>query len=329
MKRLKIFTWGSSARYFLYFSRLPHDIYLPVNEDRSAGYEGKGGKLRLRENVHEVPVECISELELDCVIYQDPRQYLADQHEIFSAEQLKLPKIYLEHNPPFNHPVEEPHWVNDPNVLIVHTTAFNELMWNSRLTPTRVVEPGVHVTQGAYSGEIERGVMLGAGSSSCHRAYGEDIFGKVRPYVALHKVEPDLGLQPDGDVARDDLRSLLSRYRFFFDPLRWGAMRVEMLEAMACGMPVVALAVSESVTVVTSGINGFLATDYRQLIPYMRLLLEDRDLAREMGRQALRVAEERFNLQRFISEWNEVLAEVCVLARRPIINNLFEDRSAV
>ncbi len=71
------------------------------------------------------------DLDLDLIIYQTPKNYFEDQFEILSPAQRMLPKIYLEHNTPKPDAVNTRHPVDDPNVLLVHVTHYNRLMWDN------------------------------------------------------------------------------------------------------------------------------------------------------------------------------------------------------
>jgi glycosyltransferase involved in cell wall biosynthesis len=68
-------------------------------------------------------------------------------------------------------------------------------------------------------------------------------------------------------------------------------------EAMAAGLPV--LGNRHPSSPIRHGISGFLSNDAKELQHYARILLEDRDLAALMGRQAQRTVAERFSLTRF------------------------------
>src|SRR6185295_3518942 len=119
---LKIFTWHVHGNYLYYLSQIPHTIYLPVRPERSGDYIGKGKGFSWGKNVIEVPVKDIPALDLDCILFQRPAHYLADQFKIFTPEQRRLPRIYLEHDPPLAYPTNTRHWVDDPEVLLVHVT---------------------------------------------------------------------------------------------------------------------------------------------------------------------------------------------------------------
>lgn len=186
MRRLRILTWHVHGSYLYYLSRAPHDFYLPVKPDRPAGYNGRRGPFPWPANVHEVPAEEVRRLDVDCVLFQSATHYLEDQHEILSPAQRRGPRIYLEHDPPRQHPTDTRHVVDDPDVLLVHVTAFNALMWDSGRTPTCVIEHGVAIPEGVrYTGELARGLVVVNGLSWRGRRVGADLLDRVRKDVPL------------------------------------------------------------------------------------------------------------------------------------------------
>jgi glycosyltransferase involved in cell wall biosynthesis len=76
---------------------------------------------------------------------------------------------------------------------------------------------------------------------------------------------------------------------------------------MLVGLPVVGLATTELVTVITNGVTGFIDTDPNKLIEPMRMLLADPQEARRLGRLGQRVAAERFDIRRFTRDWEETI----------------------
>src|SRR3954467_9163774 len=161
MRRLRILTWHVHGNYLYYLSHAPHEFYLPVKPGRHEGYGGRGESFPWSDNVHEVPAEEVASLELDCILFQSRKNYEHDRFEILSRAQQKLPRIYLEHDPPREHPTDTRHPVDDAETLLVHVTSFNRLMWDSGRPPTRVIEHGVVVPEDArYTGEIARGLVV-------------------------------------------------------------------------------------------------------------------------------------------------------------------------
>src|SRR5512138_2949388 len=144
-RHLRILTWHIHGSYLYYLVQSPHEFYLPFKAGRPEGYAGRTESYPWPDNVHEVPAEEIRNLEIDCIVFQSRKNYLEDQYEILSEEQQQLPRIYLEHDPPREHPTDTRHPVDDPNVLLVHVTHFNDLMWDNGRTPVRVIERGTRV----------------------------------------------------------------------------------------------------------------------------------------------------------------------------------------
>ena len=141
MRRLRIFTWNIRGSY-LYYLHSGHDFYVPRKFDRSEGFIGITDGYPWSSNLHEVPVDRIKEQQFDTVLYQSRKNYLEDAIDILSGEQLRLPSIYLEHDPPRESPTDSKHPADDPNILVVHVTAFNKRMWDCGRSPSIIIEHG-------------------------------------------------------------------------------------------------------------------------------------------------------------------------------------------
>ncbi len=289
-----------------------HQFYLPVKPDRSAGYGGRGGSSRWPDDVYDVPADQVRNLKLDCILFQSRKNYSEDQYAILSPEQQRLPRIYLEHDPPREHPTDTRHWVDDPNVLLVQVTHFNDLMWDSGRTPTRVIEHGVVVPEDVrYTGEIPRGLVVVNNLRVRGRRLGADIFQHVRKEIALDLIgiaAQELGGL--GEVPHEQLPAFEARYRFFFNPIRYTSLGLAVCEAMMIGMPIIGLATTEMVTVVENGVSGYIDTDITKLVEHMHELLYDPAEAHHLGEGARRHAQERFNIQRFARDWDDAFAQV-------------------
>jgi glycosyltransferase involved in cell wall biosynthesis len=121
-----------------------------------------------------------------------------------------------------------------------------------------------------------------------------------------------------GEIQHAELPAFAARYRFFFNPIRYTSMGLAVIEAMMVGLPIVALATTEMVTVVKDGLNGFIDTDVRRLITRMQALLKDPEEARRLGAEARRTALERFGIERFVADWNNAYAEVTGVRSGPM-----------
>lgn len=312
MRRLKILTWHVHGSYLYYLSQVPHELYLLSKPERSEHYLGRHGHFPWPENVHDVSVRDVRRMDFDCLLFQWRTQYEHDQYEWLSEAQRRLPKIYLEHDPPREHPTQMRHPVDDPSMLLVHVTAFNELMWDNGRTPTRVIRHGVHLPQApAYTGELARGLVVVNNLPARGRLAGADIFERVRAEIPLDlvgmNVEPLGGL---GEVRHDLLPAWEARYRFFFHPIRYTSLGLAVCEAMWLGLPIIGLATTEMATVIHNGVSGYVDTDVDRLIARMRELLDEPSTARRLGDGARRYAREQFAIERFVRDWDQAFTDV-------------------
>jgi hypothetical protein len=310
MGRLNILIWHIHGSYLNALARIEHNWYLPVKQGRPEGYGGRGHTFDIPDYVKEVPAEQVRDLDLDLVIFQTPKNFNEDQYEILSPEQQRLPKIYLEHNTPRPHPTDSKHPLDDPNILMVHVTHFNRLMWDNGRTPTTVIEHSVGIDPAiTYDGRREQGIMVVNGIQKRPRIAGYDIFQQVREQIPLTaagmETEAFGGL---GDVPYRDLHRRVAEYRFLFSPMRYTSLPLAVIEGMTIGMPVVALATTELPTVIEHGVSGFVSCNVDELIENMRALLADHELARRVGARAREVARERFSIERFAQSWNAAFA---------------------
>ena len=98
----------------------------------------------------------------------------------------------------------------------------------------------------------------------------------------------------------NDLKKMLQSCRFYIhtaDPEFEDGYNTASLEAMAAGMPV--LSNCHPGSPVEHGVSGFLSDDPDELHKCAEILLENRNLAVAMGRQAQKTVIERFSMQRF------------------------------
>jgi len=152
-----------------------------------------------------------------------------------------------------------------------------------------------------YSGERARGLRICNFISSRRHILLWDFHEKACEDVPVTLVghNPDI---PGVEAARnwDHLKTILQSHRFYIhtaDPRFEAGHNMATAEAMAAGLPV--LGNRHPTSPIKHGVTGFLSDNPRELGRYARMLLEDRNLAELMGRQARRTVAERFSLTRF------------------------------
>lgn len=311
MRRLRILTWHTHGSYLYYLSQAPHDFYVLSKPGRPPGYGGRCGEHAWGDNVFDQPLETVQAQSFDCLLFQDDAQFFHDQHRYLSSAQRTLPRIYVEHDPPREHPTDTRHPVDDPGVLLVQVTSYNALMWDAGRTPQVVIEHGVIDPGQRWRGELARGITVINHLGQRGRRLGADLFGRVREQLPLDL----LGMGSEalgglGELPLHRVPALCASYRFFFHPVRYTSLGLGLLEAMMLGMPVVALATTETPKVIVDGASGYVDSDPSRLVDCMRELLKDYRLAARIGEQARQRTLERHSIVRFVADWNRALASV-------------------
>jgi glycosyltransferase involved in cell wall biosynthesis len=110
-------------------------------------------------------------------------------------------------------------------------------------------------------------------------------------------------------VPQSLLHREMAHRRAYLHPIRWTSLGLSLIEAMQLGMPVVAFATTEAADAVPAG-SGFVSNRFDVLAAALRLLVDDRDEAAAIGAAARVSALQRYGLDRFLADWDELLAEV-------------------
>ena len=106
-----------------------------------------------------------------------------------------------------------------------------------------------------------------------------------------------------GYVDKNKIIQLYQHATIHVVPSHYEGLPTVLLEAMSCGLPVVATAVSGNTEVISSGMNGLLVPPGvpNEMAMAISRLLDDEQLNRNMGRAARRTIEECYTLEK-ISE---------------------------
>lgn len=311
MRPLRILTWQAHGSYLHALSQLPHQFYLMTEQEIFSNNWPYGG------NVHPMPVAQAHTGQFDCILFHRREHYLEQQHRYLSAAQRRLPRIFVEHDAPGDEPGGTRHPVDDPEVLLVHVTAYNALMWDNGRQTTRVINDGVPTSPDLdYSGERHCGVVLSnrrwsSPGSASHYQPGCDIYQQLSRRIPLELVSTACPATLEHThCAPWRLPAMVTQCRFLFHPARSHTLDPGVIAAMMSGMPVIGLATGEMASLIQNGVSGYVDTDLDTLAAYMQELLDNPHFAFALGRGAQRRARQRFGMARFLDNWNAVLESV-------------------
>ena len=80
-----------------------------------------------------------------------------------------------------------------------------------------------------------------------------------------------------------------------------------VIEAMACGCAIVSTENCMIPEIIENGVNGFMSNDDNELSERLKSLLSDPKRAETIGRNARKTIVEKYNLERFVDNWNNLL----------------------
>ncbi len=194
-----------------------------------------------------------------------------------------------------------------PDLTTVFLSPAKKESWGC---PGQVILPGVDLSEwSGYEGSLprvlrvgnfleERDLMMGAGFSN------QALEGFLHTTLGLNPHIPES--RPSKNV--EDLKEQMRQHRLLIhttvEPWEDG-YNLSLLEAMATGMPVVGLFHSGSP--IEEGINGFLSDRIEGLREGIRILLEDRDRALEMGAKSREIVARNFPMDRFLESWERLI----------------------
>jgi hypothetical protein len=319
---VKILIWHVHGSWTTAFVQGQHDYLLPVTADRGPDGLGRARTWDWPAAAREVTPEKLRAEQPDVVVLQRMRDLELVRDWLGREPGRDLPAVFLEHNAPDGSVPDTRHPLADRgDIPIVHVTHFNRLFYDNGRAPATVIEHGIVDPGERYTGELARAAVVVNEPVRRGRTIGGDLLpglAAAAPVdvfgMGLSGLHEAYGLDPGRVTLHDDppqaaMHAELARRRVYVHPVRWTSLGLSLLEAMHLGMPVVGLATTEAVEAVPAD-AGVLSTRPERLWAAVREFLHDEDAARLAGKAARAAALERYGLDRFLHEWDDLLGEV-------------------
>jgi glycosyltransferase involved in cell wall biosynthesis len=298
LRPLNVLVWHVHSAWLGAFVRGGHRYLLPVRASGGSGCR----RPEWPASVVDLLPQDASSTEIDVVVFQNLREL--DEARLWLGRR-RVPAIYVEHNAPqgavnaMRHPLAD-----RDDLVLVHVTHFNALMWDGGRTRACVIEHGVPDPGYRYEGSLPRIACAINEAKRRGRVTGTDLlprFERVAPVDLF-------GIGGTYDVHQRDLHAEMPRRRLYVHPFRWTSLGLTLLEAMMLGMPVIALATTEAPRAVPAT-AGVCSSDLRVALDATRWLIEEPEAARTLGRGARAAALAQYGLERFHQRWDALFAE--------------------
>jgi glycosyltransferase involved in cell wall biosynthesis len=316
---VNILIWHVHAAWTTAFVSGRHRYLLPLLPDRGPDGRGRARTYPWPDNAVEVTPDELASAPVDVVVLQRPEDEALARRWLGGR---RAPTVWVEHNAPQGRIAEMRHPAADrDDLVLVHVTPTNALFWDAGSTPTRVIDHGIPDPGHRWTGELERAAVVvnDAGRRgrvtgtdllpTLSRALPIDLFGIGSDAAAAALRDQGADVTGGGDLPHDELIDEVARRRVYLHPIRWTSLGLSLLEAMHIGMPVVALATTEVPEAVPPD-AGVVSNRLSVLADGLRRFRRDSEDAARVGKAARTAALERFGLDRFLTDWDDLLAEV-------------------
>lgn len=116
-----------------------------------------------------------------------------------------------------------------------------------------------------------------------------------------------------GNIPNHELPKILNEHELFILPSLWEGMPKTLLEAMACGLPVLGTNIDGTREVIIHGKNGILCnTDLKSIREAIISIMEDKALRQTLAKKARRTIEKEFSLSKLIEKELELYVRLLI-----------------
>jgi hypothetical protein len=232
------------------------------------------------------------------------------------AQQLNIPLISLEHTLPV------PEWnqkqrdrlLNMRGTVNVFISEYSINQWGfDRNDPSvRVVKHGINTDVFKSNDSTEKQPYALA---ICNDLKNRNWCCGYDQWVELTRDIPNklIGDNPGLSKPAASVQELVNEYNkasVFVNSSLISPVPTVVMEAMSCGLPVVTLENCMLPEVVINGVNGFISNDINYLRDKIKLLLNDKNLRSEMGKNARQTIIEKFSLDQHLNLWNKIFSSL-------------------
>lgn len=308
-KKLLVFNCHESWVYQLCFLDFDLDIIVGLAGKYKQSWDENIRPVPPRARLITLPMAIASSEEYYCIIVHNTRDLLdiKSRHE---------PKIMVIHSTIEGRAMEEGSRIEACQMremfgkfraaFVFHPIAVSQLKGRSWGGVEDIVVFGEDLSEYFdYKGSIASGLRICNFISSRQKILLWDFYAKAFGGIPVKLIghNPDIpGVRPS--KSWEDLKHMLSRYRFYVHTARAeleDGYNMSTLEAMAAGMPV--LGNEHPSSVVEHGVSGFLSDDPVKLNEYAMLLLNDKQLAVQMGIEARKTVARLFSKESFVANF--------------------------
>ncbi len=261
---------------------------------------------------NEIAQQLKTDIAFDLVLTQNR----IDHYPIFIqlAKQLNCPLLQMEHTLPW------PDWNDSTTERIGHLECDHNIFvadFSVGAWFHDSKDPNVQIIHHGMDTDYWDGWVGGDGKIMTavwdyikrDRICGFSIWKEVTKELQVNPWGETPGLSKMAD-STDHLRELYSNASVFLNTTLWSSCPFSLLEAMSVGCPIVTTATTSIPEFIKNGVNGFITNDPIEMKKHLVELIEDKDMALEIGAAGRETVLKQFGQKQFIDAWNEAFRKV-------------------
>jgi glycosyltransferase involved in cell wall biosynthesis len=314
-KKYNILTFPTHERYETQLAKTGHNFY---SFNIKNGKKWNTNQIQTPQNYHILPEERVCEyISYDFILVQSKFWQYQIAKQI--NQSLMLPIIVLEHTLPTPQTISEKdieamrNMIGDINVFI---SEYSQKEWDIN-APSTVIHHGID-TELFKPAKIEKNKdILTVANDFVNRDYCLNYSGWKRVTSGL---STRLVGETDGlSVSASSTEELVEEYNkccVYFNSSTLSPIPTSLLEAMSCGCAIVSTSTCMIPEIVQNGKNGYISNDENELKQYLKLIMDDENIRKNIGQEARNTILNQFSEQAFIDKWNKVFNTIYEVSKK-------------
>lgn len=256
------------------------------------------------------PLEVIpSYIDFDFILGQ--HKFGQAQTALQLGSYLNIPTVILEHTVPTNKSLQD-NLENLKNIkgdINIFISDYSRDQWGWKDDEAEVILHGVNTKLFRKIPNVKKEQkVLSIVNDWINRSdiLGYDIWERVAKNNFQCSVWGDT---PGLSRSTNNIYELVKTYNentVFFNTSRLSPVPSVLLEAMACELPVVSTDNCLISEIIENGVNGYKTNNEKEMNDHIYRLLNDEEERKEIGANARKTILEKFNLDRFVQDWNNI-----------------------
>lgn len=247
-----------------------------------------------------------SDLRFDLILSQERQAQFPKSKEL--SQFFGIPLVTLTHTMPLyasGNDKQLQYLQNCKGDLNIYITKHSRQAFNDEERGL-VIENAVDTSVFNSSNTTRKG-----GVTVCNQLMGRSAFYDVELFQKIQKEMPIALIGDNGNLGPSipdpkQLAQTVGSYEFYANLSTYSPLSMSLAEAMCLGLGIVSTNKQATSEFLTHGESALLTNDRDEYLSFCRLLIKDRELAQKLGQNAKRIGHDRFGLDRFVKQWNNI-----------------------